>query len=449
VNQKLAALHESLGVSPQAARQNLEAAGAALGTQLQQAQQAAQGNAALGAYLTRAQETLQRTGAMTEELVARQQQQAGELASVNQQLNEKVQARRAEMAKKDPELVKLMDQRDFRMRQHNAAVGQGLTKEAADLKVELSALDTEIAARQTLIPDDGASADAIAQLQRLSESTQRNLDADRAGVVQQLEQMQQETARARPANDTMSAAQQAATAEVEKRLAAVAAAGRQYASSASPSAGAANPAVDEQIRALQANATQLAGNIQARRQELAAQPAAAAATAAPAANPQAAIEQKQRELAAAEKNRADAEAAYFAANKKVHELKQRTEQARAAGEQRDALARKRDIAQQNLDQLVNQYELKKKLAEQQTFPAAPAATNLKVDDQGDPRPMYTLVACGAIAALCVALGFLKTTSGGAADEYGGYPMYNEAYAPDPNQTVAYEDEHERATPVEA
>jgi hypothetical protein len=243
----------------------------------------------------------------------------------------------------------------------------------------------------------------------------------------------------------MSAAQQAAAAEVEKRLAAVAAAGRQYAASASPTAGAADPAVDEQIRALQGNATQLAGKIQARQQELAAQPAASPVAAAP--NPQAAIEQKERELAAAEKSRADAEAAYFAANKKVHELKQRTEQARSAGEKRDALVRQRDIAQQNLDQLVNQYELKKKLAEQQTFPAAPTVANLKVDDQGDPRPMYTLVACGAVAALCVGLGFL-TTSRGAAEEHSGYPVYNEAYAHDPNQTVAYEDEHERATPVE-
>jgi hypothetical protein len=444
--QKLAALQESRGVSPQAARQNLDAAAAALVTQLQQAQQAAQGNDPLAAYLARAQETLQRTGAITEELVARQQQQGAELAGINQQLNEKLQARRAEMAKKDPELVKLMDQRDFRMRQHNAAVGQGLTKEAADLKAELSALDTEIAARQTLIPDDGASADAIAQLQRLTESSQQKLEADRANVVQQIEQLQQETARARPANDALSAAQQAATAEVEKRLAAVAAAGRQYASSAAPNAGAADPAVDEQIRALQGDATQLAGKIQARRQELAAQPAASP-VAAVTPNPQA-IEQKERELAAAEKTRADAEAAYFAVNKKVRELKQRTEQARAAGEQRDALTRKRDIAQQNLDQLVNQYELKKKLAEQQTFPAAPTAASLKVDDRGDPRPMYTLVACGAIAALCVGLGLLTTSSGAAAEEYSGYPTYTEAYAHDPNQTVAYEDEHERATPVE-
>jgi hypothetical protein len=452
VDAKLVAVQEARGMTAQAARQKLEAAAASLREQLQQAQAAAQNHPELFAYLTRAQETLQRVGVVTEELAARQHQQLSELAQVKQLLDEKMQARRAEMAKKDPELVKLMDQRDFRMRQHNAAVGQGLTKEAADLKVELSALDTEIAARQTMVADDGAHADEINQLQQVADATQKDLEADRAGVLQQIEQMQQEAAAARPADEKLSASQQAVAKETDTRLAAVGAAGRQYASSADT----ANKATDDDVRTLQASAAELVNKIQARKQELAAQLAAApaapapAADAPPASDPQATIEQKQGELAAAEKASADAEAAYFAANKKVHDLKERLEQARAAGEKRDALVRQRDIAQQNLDQLVNQYELKKKLAEQQAFPAEPTPASVKVDDKGDPRPMYTLIACGAIAAMCVGLGFI-TTSGGSADDAMGYASMYGSYENDPNQTVAYEDEdaHHRATPVEA
>ena len=108
--------------------------------------------------------------------------------------------------------------------------------------------------------------------------------------------------------------------------------------------------------------------------------------------------------------------------------------------------RQRDLAQKNLDQLINQEELKKKLAAQQTYPATPKPTDLKVDAKDDPRPMYALAACGAIIALCVGLSFI-TTSAGGDDPYAYAYAQGESYQTDPNQTVAYE-EAESATPVE-
>jgi hypothetical protein len=349
-------------------------------------------------------------------------------------------------------LAKLLDQRDFKTRQHNAAVEQGLSKEAADLKLELSTLDTAIAARQTIVPDDAASANAIDQLQRLVTSTQQNLQVDRAAVAQQLEQMQQANAKARPADANLTPAQQTLSKELAQGLANVSAAGLQHASFAAAAADPGNKPTDDEVRALEASAAELGQKIQSRKQDLAAatpapaQPAPPASPAPPAADPQAAVEAKQRDLATAEQTRAKAEAAYFAANKKVHDLKDRLDQARAAGEKRDTLVRQRDLAQKNLDQLINQEEFKKNLAAQRTYPAMPTANDLKVDVKNDPRPMYALAACGAIIALCVGLSFI-TTSAADDDPYGyAYPQ-DGYYETDPNQTVAYA-EAESATPVE-
>jgi hypothetical protein len=458
LNEQLASIQQGRGMTAQAARQKLDMAVEAFNQHLQQAQPQVQGNAALLAYVTAAQETIKQAREVTDQLIARQQAQFAELAKVKQQLNEKLLERRAEVLKRDPQLVKLMDQRDFKTRQLNAAVEQGLTREAADLKVELSELQTQVAARQTIVPNDGFNADAIDQLQRLADSTQKNLEADRAGVLQQLEQMQKEIAQRQPANANLTPPQQTVTAELNKRIAEVGAAGRQYATSAD----AANKSADDEVRMLQASASTLVGQIESRKQELA-QLAAAAAPPAPAApgaapqpavDPQVAVAQKQQELAAAEQTRAQAEAAYFAANKKLHDLKERLDQARAAGEKRDTLARQRDLAQKNLDQLVNQYELKKKLAEQKAFPVLPTAANVSVDDKGDPRPMYILIACGAIAALTVCLGLISSSGGGGSreDDYAAIPLYpGEAYETDARAAEVYEEQQqqrERPTPVE-
>ncbi|MEA2711741.1 MAG: hypothetical protein QOF78_4342, partial [Phycisphaerales bacterium] len=199
--------------------------------------------------------------------------------------------------------------------------------------------------------------------------------------------------------------------------------------------------------------------IEARKQALAqsaATPAAAPAQAAaaqrpPAADPNVALAQKQRDLVAAEKARADAEAAYFAANKKLHDVRQQIADARAAGEKRDTLIRQRDVAQKNHDQIVNQYELKKKLAEQKAYPAIPSLANVTVDDKGDPRPMYTLIACGSIAGLCVCLGLLSSAGTGAgADDSEMSRMYaGDSYAADSGDAYALTDEaHDEPTPVE-
>ena len=84
---------------------------------------------------------------------SREQDQYAQLSEYKATLNDKTLARRAELWKKDPELLKLMDQKDIRTRQYNTAVAQGLTstKEAQDIKSDLDYLDSSIRARQTIV----------------------------------------------------------------------------------------------------------------------------------------------------------------------------------------------------------------------------------------------------------------------------------------------------------
>jgi hypothetical protein len=76
----------------------------------------------------------------------------------------------------------------------------------------------------------------------------------------------------------------------------------------------------------------------------------------------------------------------------------------------------------------------------------PTAADLKVDAKEDPRPLYTLIACGTIAALCVGLSFI-TTASNDAEEFG-YGMYGQPYEGDAGRSVAYDEQEQRATPVE-
>jgi hypothetical protein len=452
LNQKLGVIQEGRGDQARAAREKLDAAVESFNQQLTAAQGAVKNNPELLAYLTQAQQTLKKTRDLTDQLIGRQQEQYAQLSKVKQQLNEKMLARRAEVWKKDPELVNLMDQRDLKTRQYNAAVGQGLSKEAAELKVELNTLETGIAARQTLVADDSFYADAIDQLQKLADSQQRNLEQDRSAVMSQLDEMQQEIARSQPPIEKLTPEQQQLAKEMGQRLADVSEARKQYAAAAD----AANKSADEEMRTLQASASDLASRVQARKAAIAQAGAdsVAAAPVAPAADPKAALDQTERELAAAEATRAAAEASYFAANKKLLDVKRQIDEARAAGEKRDAEMRKRDALVQQARVLDDSYALKKKLAEQTAFPAVPTPeASLKVfqDKNERNRPMYALGACGVVAALSVGLGFLggSTTRGSPADDAGRSPMYPGAH--DGIDPYAYDDQASRrelATPVE-
>jgi pSer/pThr/pTyr-binding forkhead associated (FHA) protein len=444
LNERVGSIQEGRSEKAKAAREKLEAALQSFNKQIEQAQGVVKNNPELLAYLTSAQRLLTSTRELTDQLIRRQQDQYGQLSELKSRLNEKMLARRAEVWKKDPQLVELMDQKEIKTRQYNAAVGQAMTTEAADLKTQLDYLESSIQARQTLVADDGFYADAIDQLQKIIEATQKGLEDDRQRTMQVLDEMQTSFARNQPA--LLTPEQKQLATEMEKRIADVTSARKQY----TLAADTANKQADEEIRTLQTNASSLASKVQARKQQLAGTGAAAAPTPVVSiVDRERAVAQKAAELAAAELNRSEAEAAYFAANKRLLGMKSRADDARAAGERRDALMRQRDIAEQQLVQLTNQYELKDKLAKQRAYPAAPKESDIRREEKPDQRPVYTLAACGAIIAVFSCLVLLSFISNRPDPAVPVPPLYIDGHAQGSNgHPVAALEAPEEPTPVE-
>jgi hypothetical protein len=432
LNTKVGAIQDGRGEKAKAARSQLDTALESFNKQLVEAQAAVKDNPQLLAYLTDAHKLLDSTKQLTDQLIKRQQDQYAQLSELKARLNEKMLARRAEVWKKDPELVKLMDEKDIKTRQYNAAVGQNMSKEAAEIKTDLDYLDSSIRARQTVVADDSFYADAIDQLQKIIDTTQKGLEDDRKSTMQQLDEMQAMLARSQPSLDSLTPQQKELATKMEKSLADVSQARKQY----TDAADAANKAADEEIRNLQQNASELASKVAQRTQQIAQAASgqiAAPAPAAPAVDPAKAIEQKSAEFAAAEKTRAEAEGAFFAANKKLVDLRNRMDQARQAGELRDKLLATKTGLDQELVNRRNALDEKKEQAKLIAYPAAaPTATDISLIDHGDQRPAYILGACGALFGLCVVVELLGRTGGTVVDdrasESSDYSF--ESYEPD-------------------
>lgn len=451
LNDRVAAAQEDRSDKAAAARQKLDEALAEFNQQIAQAQGAVKNNPDLLAYVNNAQKLMGQSRDLVDQLMKRQQEQFAQLTELKAKLNDKMLARRGELWKKDKELVNLMDRKDITERQYNAAVGAGLTQQASDKKAELTLLDSQIKARQTLVADDGFYADAIDQLQKIIDTTQKGLEDDRRLTNQKLDEMQATFTASQPAMEKLTPEQKALAQEMGKRIEDISAARRQY----TEAAAAANKQVNEEMQNLQASASELENKVQARKKELTAPEAAAPPVPPPAASPspaeqQKAIDKLAGELAAAEKSRAEAEAAYFAANKSLLDIKDKIEKSRKAGEDRDKLVRQRDIASQNLVQLENQLEMKKKLSEQKAYPIAPTPSDIKVDKKDDRRPVYTLAALGSIVTFFVLVILL--TGAGREDALPAPRAYlAEGYEPGSTNgrgEFADSEQRDRATPVE-
>ena len=219
LDDQIAAAKAGQSDKSKAARAQLDAALDAFSRQITQAQAAQKDNAAFVAFLADGQKLVQSSRDSTDQLIKRQQDQYAQLSDLKVRLNEKILARRAEVWKKDPELLKLMDQKDIRTRQYNTAIAQGLNKDAQDIKADLNYLDSAIKARQTLVADDGFFADAIDQLNHAVDAAQKTLDGDRQQTMTSLDAAQAAFLHGQPA--TLTPDQQQLVSDMDKQLATV------------------------------------------------------------------------------------------------------------------------------------------------------------------------------------------------------------------------------------
>jgi hypothetical protein len=411
VDQRISAVQEGGASAGLAVVTRLfEDALAAFDRQLVQAVAVAKENTPFQAYLDNAKQLSDQANERSVAFFKRQEAQYAKLAEAQANLDEKQLARRAELSKRDPEMVKLLDQKDLKTRQYNTALAQNLSKEAAEIKTELNFLDSMITARQTQVADDGFFADAIDQLQRIVEGTRKQIADDQTRTAREMEELAAALARSRP--EELSSKQKDLAQQLERGFGEMVAARAQYADAAE----AASKEAGEQVKTLRVSADELLGKIQARKAELAeAEKKLAEAKSAQPATDQIEdrdklLAQKKSELAAAQQRHDDAKAAYLAANDKLAKLGEQVGRATAAGEERDRLLIQRDTDQRDLDQKILHYESKKKEAELLAYPAIPSESDVKSDEAPDKRPIYSLAAFGGVAAL-FALGIMLSGGG--------------------------------------
>jgi DNA repair exonuclease SbcCD ATPase subunit len=407
-NKRLAETKAERAKASEAAQAALDAALGQFEKEIAGAQGIAKDNPELSAYVSAAQKLQTSTRELTEQLIRRQQQQQQQLGELKTRLSEKMEARRADAWKKDPKLQEYGDQLEIVKRQYNAAVGGGAKKEAEDFKAQADMLDKMIKARQTLVGDDAFYADAIDQLQKMIDSSQRSLDDDRKHTEAVLEEMQAAFTKSQPAVEKMPAAQKELAASLEKQLAGVNAARKQY----TEAADAAAAAGDEEVKMAQAAAATLAAKIETRRKELASQ-AEKAATAEQEQNRIAAVKERETQLVAAQAVELKARQEWDTAQRALREVESAQAEAREAGEKRDALAAERVTAQKELEAVLRQLELKRAEAGHSVEPFPPTEADVQMTVH-DPRPVYALASVGGIVAVFTLL--ILFTAGGPAAE---------------------------------
>jgi hypothetical protein len=418
MQEELAATSAKLEEAKAARAKKADEAQVALGQALEQfqkqiagAQGAAKDNPELSAYVAAAQKLQTSTRDLTEQLIRRQQQQQQQLAELKTRLSEKLEARRADAWKKDPKLQEFENDLAIVQRQYSAAMGGGAKKEAEEFRTQIDLLEQMIKARQTLIEDDPFYADAIDQLQKIINDQQRGIDNDRKRTEAVLEEMQAAFTKSQPAVEKMPEAQKQLAVTLEKELANVNAARRQY----TAAADAATAASDEDVKKMEASAAALATKIESRRKELAAQ-AAKVATAEQEQTRVKAVKDRQADLVAAQTKELEAQKAWGAARTALREMESLETEAREAGERRDAHAAERVDAEKELAAQLRQLELKTAEAKRTVEPIAPTEADVEVTIH-DPRPTYALAGVGGVVAVFTLLIlFTAGGSGAAADD---------------------------------
>jgi len=245
-------------------RAALDAAMAQFEQRVDSAKQMAPASPALSAYVATAQRVLATARTTVDDFVHQEEQTYAALSDLRLRLNDKMQQRQAQLWASDKKLTDLNDQLEIAKRQYNAAVAGGMTKESQDYKAQIDLTQSEIQAREELLPQDPVYADVVAQLQQLIETRRQNLQDDRAAAEKALASVQDQLQQSQPSDQTISPEQKALANDLQKGLAQVGDARRHYAEA---SASAEN---DDAARKLADDRQQLIASIATRKLALAA-----------------------------------------------------------------------------------------------------------------------------------------------------------------------------------
>jgi len=409
LTEKLNAAQAARAAQAAEAKKQLDASLEDFQKQIADARELMKDSPELAAYIASAQKLQETTRTLIDDLIRRQENYFARLNDLKQQLTEKMERRRAEQLHADPELKDWSERLDVARRQLNAARASGLKKEAGDAQAQVSLLENMIKQKQDLLPGDTFYADAIGQLQKIIDATQKNVEDDRKRTDQVLEDLQKgftnSTAVAR-----LPEAQKSVAGGLEKRLADINSARQQY-SAALSTAGAG--ADDEPTKALRTQVAALQTGLDARKKQLADETAKKSAQQ---------LEQNRAETVASkekevlDKTQAENTARQMFTNKEreLREAQALVDQVRA---NTDRLTQLQDEKKRVDDQIAadrNNEKLLKDNAERAVRPAAVTDSDVIATAGSDRRMMYMI---GSLGTVFVAFAvMILLTLHGAAQE---------------------------------
>jgi pSer/pThr/pTyr-binding forkhead associated (FHA) protein len=386
----LARANESRSATSQqavSARKNLDDALDSFQKQVTAAQDAMNGNPEIAGFIKAAQDLQETTRQLTSDLIRTQEQQFATLMELKNRLNDKMEQRRAESWQKDKELLDLNERRGYLTRQYNAAVASGLQKEADDLKTQLDLTNSQIKARQDLLPGDSFYTDAIAQIQQIVDTTRKNIEDDRARAEQRLAALQKSFISSQ-AIQKLPQEQKALAQQLQNQLERINAARSQYNQAADAGAADADTTQRSEITTLQAA-------IEARKKQIADE------NLQNLKNQQAqtrlsAIEARQEDLAKLNDAEKAAEAAYFAKFSELRDARAKVDDARKNAETLDAKIRQKGDTEALLQERLRTVEIKQQAANTAVEPVKPSLNDITVVRGEDRRLLFTLISCGTI-----------------------------------------------------
>jgi pSer/pThr/pTyr-binding forkhead associated (FHA) protein len=386
----LARANESRSATSQqavSARKNLDDALDAFQKQVTTAQDAMNGNPEIAAFIKAAQDLQETTRQLTSDLIRTQEQQFATLMELKNRLNDKMEQRRAESWQKDKELLDLNERRGYLTRQYNAAVASGLQKEADDLKTQLDLTNSQIKARQDLLPGDSFYTDAIAQIQQIVDTTRKNIEEDRARAEQRLAALQKSFISSQ-AIQKLPQEQKSLAQQLQNQLERINVARSQYNQAADAGAADADTTLRSEITTLQAA-------IEARKKQIADENLQNLKN-QQAQTRLAAIEARQQDLAKLNDAEKTAEAAYFAKFSELRDARAKLDDARKNAETLDAKIRQKGDTEALLQERLRNVESKQQAANTAVEPVKPSPNDITVVRGEDRRLLFTLISCGTI-----------------------------------------------------
>jgi pSer/pThr/pTyr-binding forkhead associated (FHA) protein len=408
-SEKLKAAQAARAAQADAARQTLDVSLADFQKQIVDARELMKDSPELAAYISSAQKLQETTRTLIDDLIRRQENYQARLNDLKQQLVEKMERRRAEQLRADPELKDWNERLQTARRQYNAAKASGLKKESEDAHAQVALLENMIKNKQELLPGDTFYAEAISQLQKIIDATQQNVEDDRKRTDQVLTELQKgftnSTAVAR-----LPDAQKSVASGLEKRLADINAARQQY-SAAMSSAGTGDE--DEATKALRTQVASIQASIDARHKQL------AEANAKTSAQHQ---QQNRADLIAAkekevlDKTQAENTARQMFTNKEreLREAQALAETVRGNEDRLRQLQSEKQMADRQIADARNNEATFKQGAERAVKPAAISDSDVSAVPGADHRLMYALGSCAAIF-LAFAVMIVITLHGAAQE----------------------------------